>query len=365
MPCRREELSYMKIAAALSGGVDSSVAAYLLKRDGFDLCGMTFRMLDKDGFLNGGDTPCVTDEDVASARDTAEKLGIPHYLFNYGENFKRDVVDNFVSTYLAGGTPNPCIECNKCVKFGSLLAHAEELGYTHIATGHYARVEYDGGSGRYLLKRAADPAKDQTYVLYTLTQDRLSKIILPLGAYTKDEIRELARENGFKSADKPESQDICFVPDGDYAAFIERYTGKPDVQGDFVDCDGNILGTHKGITHYTVGQGKHLGIAIGRKAFVCDIDPVSRRITLGDNDMLMKSSLDAADVNIIAADSLPDGARVEAKIRYAAKPAPARVWQTGDNSVHVEFDTPQRAITRGQSVVMYDGDTVIGGGKII
>ncbi len=354
----------MKIAAALSGGVDSSVAAHLLVKDGHDVCGMTFKMLDSDGFLNGGDT-CTTDEDVASARDTAKRLGIPHHLFNYGENFKRDVVENFVSTYLAGGTPNPCIECNRCVKFGALLAHAEEMGYTHIATGHYARVEYDAGSGRYLLKRAADTAKDQTYVLYTLTQDRLSKIILPLGAYTKAEIREIARENGFESADKPESQDICFVPDGDYAAFIERYTGKADISGDFVDRDGNILGPHKGITHYTIGQGKHLGIAIGRKAFVCDIDPVSRRITLGDNDMLMKTSLDATDVNIIAADRLPDGARVEVKIRYAAKPAPAKVWQVSDNSVHIEFDTPQRAVTRGQSVVMYDGDTVVGGGKIV
>ena len=354
----------MKIAAALSGGVDSSVAAYLLARDGHDVCAMTFKMLDRGGFLGSTDT-CTTDEDVASARDTAKRLGIQHHLFNYGENFKRDVVDNFVSTYLAGGTPNPCIECNRCVKFGALLAHAEEAGYTHIATGHYAKVEYDAGSGRYLLKRAADPAKDQTYVLYTLTQDRLSKIILPLGAYTKAEIRELARENVFQSADKPESQDICFVPDGDYAAFIERYTGIADVPGDFVDRDGNILGPHKGITHYTIGQGKHLGIAIGRKAFVCGIDPESRRITLGDNDMLMRSSLDATDVNIIVADRLPDATRVDVKIRYAAKPAPAKVWQTGDRSVHIEFDTPQRAITRGQSVVMYDGDTVVGGGKII
>ena len=354
----------MKIAAALSGGVDSSVAAYLLARDGHDVCAMTFKMLDSDGFLGSTDT-CTTDEDVASARDTAKRLGIQHHLFNYGENFKRDVVDNFVSTYLAGGTPNPCIECNRCVKFGALLAHAEEAGYTHIATGHYARVEYDAGSGRYLLKRAADPTKDQTYVLYTLTQDRLSKIILPLGAYTKAEIREIARENGFQSADKPESQDICFVPDGDYAAFIERYTGRADVPGDFVDRDGNILGPHKGITHYTIGQGKHLGIAIGRKAFVCGIDPESRRITLGDNDMLMRSSLDATDVNIIVADRLPDATRVDVKIRYAAKPAPAKVWQTGDRSVHIEFDTPQRAITRGQSVVMYDGDTVVGGGIII
>ena len=354
----------MKVAAAMSGGVDSSVAAYLLKNDNHDVCGMTFRMTENGDFLNGSDSHCMTADDVTSAADTAKKLGIPYYVFNYGENFKRDVVDTFVQTYLEGGTPNPCVECNRFVKFGALLKRAEEMGYGHIATGHYARVEYDAACGRYQLKKAFDKAKDQTYFLYTLSQERLSKIIFPLGSFSKEEIREIARTNGFKSADRPESQDICFIKDGDYAAFIERYTGKADVPGDFVDPDGNVLGKHKGITHYTIGQGKHLGISIGRKAFVCAIDPKSRRITLGGNDMLMSSSLDANGVNIIAADRLPEGVRVSAKIRYGAKEAPVRVWQTDSDRIHLEFDEPQRAVTRGQSVVLYDGDTVVGGGKI-
>ncbi|MBQ7822171.1 MAG: tRNA 2-thiouridine(34) synthase MnmA [Clostridia bacterium] len=353
----------MKIAVAMSGGVDSSVAAYLLKQNN-DICGVTFRMSDENGFLQG-DAPCLSNEDTAFAAEVADRLGIPYHVLNYGENFRRDVVDRFISTYAQGGTPNPCIDCNRYVKFGALLEKAGELGYPNIATGHYARVEYDSGSGRYLLKRAADASKDQTYVLYTLTQDRLSKTTFPLGSYTKAEIREIAAANGFANADRKDSQDICFVPDGDYAGFIERYTGKRDEPGDFVDCEGNVLGKHNGIMHYTVGQGKKLGISIGRKAFVCNIDPVSRNIMLGDDSMLYKNTLEAEDVNIIVCDRLDTRTRVTAKIRYNAKPASAWAYQDERGHLHLEFDEPQRAITRGQAVVLYDGDVVVGGGRII
>ncbi len=354
----------MRIATAMSGGVDSSVAAYLLKSADHDICGVTFQMSCANGFLDK-DAPCIMTEDTEFAAQVAQRLGIPYHIFNFGENFEREVVQRFVAAYEQGGTPNPCIDCNRYVKFGALLEAAEKLGYPNIATGHYARVEYDAGSGRYLLKRAADDSKDQSYMLYTLTQDRLSRIKLPLGDYTKAQIREIALSQGFDSAHRKESQDICFVPDGDYAGFIERYTGKSDIPGDFIDCYGNILGKHHGITHYTVGQGKRLGISIGRKAFVCDIDPASRNIMLGDDSMLYKSSLVADDVNIIVCDKLDKRVRIEAKIRYSAALAPAYAWQDEEGLLHMDFDQPQRAITRGQSVVMYDGDTVIGGGRII
>jgi tRNA-specific 2-thiouridylase len=355
----------MKIAVAMSGGVDSSVAALLLKQKYENVIGVTFKVCDEDGFLKACSSPCLTSEDTRLASDVALKLGIEHRVFNYGENFERDVVERFVATYKSGGTPNPCVECNKYVKFGALLKESIALGCTHIATGHYAKVEYDAGSGRYLLKKAADGRKDQTYMLYSLDQEKLSRTVLPLGGYTKAEIRELAALNGFSNADRRDSQDICFVPDGDYTGFIERYTGERDLPGDFVDADGNFIAKHKGITHYTVGQGKHLGISIGRKAFVSDIDPISRKITIGDDSLLYKKSLVADEVNIIPCERLETRTRVTAKIRYSAKEAPAWAWQDDEGKLYIEFDEPQRAITRGQSVVMYDGDTVIGGGKII
>ncbi|MBE6605450.1 MAG: tRNA 2-thiouridine(34) synthase MnmA [Ruminococcaceae bacterium] len=354
----------MKIAVAMSGGVDSSVAAYLLKARGDDICGVTFRINKYNAALDI-ENSCLSNEDTEFAKSVADRLGIEYHVLNYGENFRRDVLDRFVCTYIQGGTPNPCIDCNRHVKFGALLSESAALGYPNIATGHYAKIEYDSGSGRYLLKRANDTKKDQTYMLYTLTQDRLSRIVFPLGEYTKAQIREIAAENGFENANRRDSQDICFVPDGDYAAFIEKYTGKKDLPGNFIDCEGNVLGVHNGIMHYTIGQGKHLGISIGRKAFVTAIDPETRNITLGDNSMLFKKELVADDVNIIVADRLDTRVRVSAKIRYSAKEALAWAVQDDNGLLHIEFDEPQRAITKGQAVVMYDGDTVIGGGRIL
>ena len=355
----------MKVAVAMSGGVDSSVAAYLLKEKQHDICGVTFKIKRDGGFIDRIDCTCLSNDDVSLARSITERLGIPHYVLNYGDNFRRDVVDNFIRVYREGGTPNPCIDCNKYVKFGALLRECENLGCDKIATGHYARIEYDESLGRYLLKRAKDQGKDQTYVLYTLSQNQLAKTLLPLGEYSKEEIREIAHLNGFENAGRRDSQDICFIPDGDYAGFIEEYTGKKDEIGDFVDCEGNVLGPHKGIMHYTIGQGKQLGIAIGRKAFVTNIDPETRKITLGDNDALFKSELVAEDVNIIVADRLDVKTRVTVKIRYSAKEVPAYAFQDEAGLLHIEFDEPVRAITKGQSVVMYDGDIVVGGGKIV
>lgn len=354
----------MKIAVAMSGGVDSSVALLLLKKKYDCVTGVTFKIGDDDDFLRACNSDCLGKEDIRQAAKIAEKLGIEHRVFSYGENFKHEVIERFIGAYKSGGTPNPCVDCNKHVKFGALLEEAEKLGCSHIATGHYARVEYDENRGRYLLKRAADSRKDQTYMLYTLSQEQLSKILFPLGDYTKSEIRAIAAENGFSNAERRDSQDICFVPDGDYVGFIERYTGETDKVGDFVDRDGNFIAKHKGIMHYTIGQGKHLGISIGKKAFVCGIDPESLKITIGDEELLYRKSLVADEVNMIACERLNEKTRVTVKVRYSAKVAPAVAWQSDDGLLHVEFDEAQRAITKGQSVVLYDGDVVVGGGKI-
>lgn len=353
----------MRAAVAMSGGVDSSVAAALLKEQNIDVCGLTFKMFDRNGFFKDGEKPCIADADTESASAVAAKLNIPYRIVNYSADFQNTVVKDFIDTYKSGGTPNPCVVCNKYIKFGALLSLAVESGYEKFATGHYARIECE--NGRYILKRAADRTKDQTYVLYTLTQETLSHVLLPLGGYTKKEIREIAASLGFGNADRSDSQDICFIPDGDYIGFIELYTGKPDIPGNFVDCDGNILGRHHGITHYTVGQGKKLGIALGKKVFVNNIDPESGNIMLGDDSELYRNSLDAVNINLISIPTLESRLRVTAKIRYGTREASAYVWQTGEDSIHVEFDEPQRAITRGQSVVLYDGDVVIGGGRII
>ncbi len=353
-----------RILIAMSGGVDSSVAAYLIKSQNVDAVGVTLKLFSNEDISLDAEKTCCSLSDVEDAKCVAARLGIDHHVFNFSDNFKEKVIDRFVSTYEAGGTPNPCIDCNRFIKWRQLLMRADLMECTHIATGHYARVEHDSASGRMLLRRSADRSKDQTYVLWALTQEQLSRTILPLGSLTKDEVRELAEEQNFINADKPDSQDICFVPDGDYAGFIERYSKKTAVPGDFIDSDGKILGRHNGIIRYTIGQRKGLGISLGKPAFVSRIDPLSNTVTLGDEDLLFSDELYASDINLIAVSEISSPLRVTAKVRYSAKEAPATVVQTGDNELYIKFDTPQRALTRGQSVVLYSDEIVVGGGII-
>ena len=352
------------VLIAMSGGVDSSVAAYLVKKSGEDAVGATLKLFSNDDIQLDRTKTCCSLSDVEDARSVALRLGIPYYVFNFGENFREQVIGRFIDTYERGGTPNPCIDCNRFIKFRQLLDRAELMGCSHIATGHYARCGYDEASGRWRLLRSADPDKDQTYVLWALTQEQLSHTLFPLGGLHKPEVREIAAEQGFINADKPDSQDICFVPDGDYAKFIEGYTGKKSLPGKFIDTSGNVLGQHKGIIHYTLGQRKRLGISLGHRACVTAIDPESNTVTLGDEPDLYTSRLVAHDINLIAYPEITAPMRVEAKTRYRHKAAPATLTQTGPDELTLVFDKPQRAITRGQSVVIYEGDVVVGGGII-
>ncbi len=364
------------IFAAMSGGVDSSVVAYLLRQEGHRVTGATMRLY-RPGMRVEGDSftfpanpdaasvlPCGSDADVADARAVCERLGIAHKVYDMGEAFCRAVIGDFVREYEAGATPNPCIVCNKHLKFGALLEAALADGAEGIATGHYARVEYDAGSGRYLLCRAADTEKDQSYVLWQLSQDVLARVRLPLGSYRKSEIRAMAAEAGLLTAHKSDSQDICFVPDGDYAAFLCRYTGRIPAPGEYVDEAGRFLGQHRGIIHYTIGQRKGLGIALGAPMFVKSKDAASGRVVLSGNDALFERRVTVAKTNLIAVDALESPLRCEVKIRYAAKPAAATLHPFEDGRILVEFDEPQRAPADGQSAVFYDGNTVIGGGII-
>lgn len=345
-----------QVMLGMSGGVDSAVAALLLKEQGYDVFGVTLRLFD-------GERACGSADEAEDARRVAALLGISHETVALGECFRSEVMDRFAKSYIKGITPNPCIECNRYIKFGKMLAYAEAHATDCIATGHYARIERDV-NGRYLLKKAADAHKDQTYVLYALTQHQLAHTLFPLGDYRKEEIRRIAEEKGFINAHKRDSQDICFVPDGDYAAFIERHTGKTFPEGNFVDLDGNVLGTHRGLIRYTVGQRKGLGIALGKPAFVCRKDEATNTVILGDNNDLFSKTLTAHDVNLIACDTLDGAVRVTAKVRYGQTEQPATVTMIGEGRIRVDFDTPQRAIAAGQSVVLYDGDTVVGGGII-
>lgn len=350
------------ILVAMSGGVDSSVAALLLKAQGYDCHGVTMQLFSSCELFPNGELPPMSRE-IEDARLAAEQLGIPFSVCDLQKDFRNTVMDYFVRSYEEGSTPNPCVECNRCIKFGRLLDEAHRLQCSHLATGHYARITQDG-SGRMLLSMPRDRAKDQTYVLWSLSQKQLSQTLLPLGDLTKAEVREIAEQNGLQSAARRDSQDVCFIPDGDYASFLMRYTKKSYPEGNFVDADGRVLGRHRGIIHYTVGQRKGLGIAFGKPTYVCGKNAEDGTVLLGSNEDLFARELTAHSINLIALPRIDSPLRVEARIRYSALPAPATVEQTDEDTLRLRFDEPQRAITPGQSVVLYDGETVIGGGII-
>lgn len=352
-----------KVLIAMSGGVDSSVAAFLMKEQGCQCIGATMKLFHNEDIGVKRTKTCCSLEDVEDARSVAFHLGIPYYVFNFSDDFKGQVIDRFTAAYERGATPNPCIDCNRYLKFERLYERARILGCDAIVTGHYARIEQE--NGRWLLKKSLDESKDQSYVLSSLTQEQLAHTRLPLGAMHKSETRRIAEEQGFYNADKPDSQDICFVPNGDYAGFIARFTGHDCSAGDFVDEEGHVLGRHKGIVHYTVGQRKGLGIAADAPLYVKQIDAASNRVVLSGNESLFSRELTANDFNWIAYDVPPRELRASARVRYHQREQAATVTVLGDGRVHLVFDEPQRAITPGQAVVLYDGDTVLGGGTIL
>lgn len=350
----------------MSGGVDSSAAAAVLKEQGYEVIGVTMRLWDGEntgvGIAEGSCCGSLAAED---ARRVADKLNIEHFVLDFRKEFSEFVIDYFVDEYINGKTPNPCIACNKFLKFDAMAKKADILGAEYIATGHYAKIEYNENSRRYLLKRANADTKDQTYALYNLTQDKLSRLLFPLGDFeNKDAVRVYAESLGLVTAHKPDSQEICFIPDNDYVSFIKRRAGISSNEGNFVDLEGNILGRHKGIVNYTVGQRKGLGIAFGKPMFVIKIDAAKNEVVLGEQGTEFSDTLYAINPNFIPFDTLTEPIRASAKVRYSAKPAPCIVSTEGTR-IKVTFDTPQRAITPGQAVVIYDGDTVIGGGTII
>lgn len=351
-----------KVLIAMSGGVDSSVAAFLMKEQGCQCIGATMKLFHNEDIGVKRTKTCCSLEDVEDARSVAFRLGIPYYVFNFSDDFKGQVIDRFIAAYERGATPNPCIDCNRYLKFERLYERARILGCDAIVTGHYARIEQE--NGRWLLKKSLDESKDQSYVLYSLTQEQLAHTRLPLGAMHKSETRRIAEEQGFYNADKPDSQDICFVPDGDYASFIRSFTGRDYPRGEFVDKSGNVLGEHRGLIGYTVGQRKGLGIALGEPRYVTALMPKENRVVLGSNEDLMSRELDAKNFNFIAFDTPPAEFRASARVRYKQAEQPATVRVTGEDTVHITFDEPQRAITKGQAVVVYYGDVVIGGGEI-
>lgn len=348
----------------MSGGVDSSVAAYLMKEQGYDCIGATMKLYDNDDIAVSKEHACCSLDDVQDARAIATAMGMQHYVFNFSDRFKECVMDKFVQCYECGVTPNPCIDCNRYLKFEYLYQRTKELGYENVVTGHYAQIVYNEVSGRYELKKALDTTKDQSYVLYSLTQEQLAHTRFPLGGMTKAQVRAIAEKQGFINAKKHDSQDICFVPDGDYAGFITRHSGKIYPEGNFVDAEGNILGRHKGIIRYTIGQRKGLGLALKEPMYVMDVNVEANTVVLGRDSDLFSKRLVATDVNFISVAQLTEPMRVKAKVRYRHAEAWATVSSLADGNIEVVFDEPQRAITKGQAVVLYDHDVVVGGGTI-
>lgn len=354
----------MKALIAMSGGVDSSVAAFLMKEQGYDLMGVTMKLFYNEDVGIPREHSCCSLDDVEDARSVSYKLDIPYHVFNFSESFAQTVISRFIDAYENGRTPNPCIDCNRYLKFDRLYSRAQELGCGCIATGHYARIEQDRESGRYLLKKALDDKKDQSYVLYSLTQEQLKHTRFPLGCMTKQEVRRIAKAQGFLNAHKHDSQDICFVQNGNYAEFMERYTKKKYPAGDFVDRNGHFLGRHCGIVRYTIGQRKGLGLSFPEPMYVCAVNPADNTVTLGRESELYATSLIANDINLISVPSIHTPLRLKAKVRYRQAEQWASVLQIDGDTLQIDFDLPQRAVTKGQAVVLYDGDVVVGGGTI-
>lgn len=357
---------YMKKKAliAMSGGVDSSVAAYLIKEQGFDATGITLKLFDNEDIGEKKEKTCCSLDDIDDARSVCYKLGIPYYVYNFKDSFRENVISRFISAYENGTTPNPCIDCNRYIKFEKLMQRADELEFDYVVTGHYAVIEYDENSKRFLLKKSADISKDQSYVLYSLTQKQLSRTLFPLGNMKKEQTRKIAENLGLINAAKRDSQDICFVPDGDYAKFIEQYTGKSYPHGNFVDENGRVLGEHKGIIRYTVGQRKGLGLALPHPMYVKKKDLEKNEVILCDNESLFSKELYASDINLISCEKIDKPMKIKARVRYNQSEQPATVEQLDENTLHIVFDEPQRAISYGQAVVLYDGEYVVGGGTI-
>ena len=347
-----------KVLLGMSGGVDSSVSALLLKEQGYDVVGTTLEL-----FVGSS---CCNVNTYIDAKNVCKTIGVPHFTFDYKDEFKKHVIDDFINCYDNQQTPNPCIECNRYLKFGSMYEKAKELGCEYIATGHYAKTEYSEKYGRYVLKKANNIAKDQSYVLYTIPKELLGKVLFPLGEFeSKDEVRKVARENNLKVASKPDSEDICFIPDGDYKKFLENNSNIKPKEGNIVNSKGEILGKHQGLYKYTIGQRKGLGLSLGHQAFVLEIRPDTNEVVIGTNEDLMTTRVRANKLNFMTVEDLEGEMRVFAKIRYNHKGDWCTVRKTGEDEIECIFETPQRAVTPGQALVLYDGDYVLGGGTIL
>ncbi|MHC1683300.1 MAG: tRNA 2-thiouridine(34) synthase MnmA [Clostridiaceae bacterium] len=351
-----------KVLLGMSGGVDSSVAAHLLLKQGYEVIGATMQVWQQDDFYEGMEGGCCSLSAVDDARGVANKLGIPFYVLNFRDKFKADVIDNFIDEYMEGRTPNPCIVCNKIIKFQHFLQKAREIGCDYISTGHYAKIEKV--NHRFVLKKSTDERKDQTYALYNASQDVLEHTLFPCGDYTKDQIREIAKEIGLFVHNKKDSEEICFIPDNNHGEFIKRAKPGKIKAGKFVDKNGKVIGEHKGIVFYTIGQRKGLGIALGKPVFVTDINPYKNEVVIGDEIDIFKTELIAKEVNFVSIAELNEPMKVFAKIRYSAKPSSATIYKLEDGRIKVVFDEKQRALTKGQSVVFYDDQYVVGGGII-